>query len=402
MNILILTSSLQRFPNDSQIPFVLEQALAWKKCQPQDQIHILAPHDSLAQKEENLSGLKVRRFVYWWPKRWQKLAYPAILPNISRNPFLVFQIPTFLLSEFFVTLQLVKKNKINLIFAHWVMPQGVIAFLVHKITKIPYGLKNYSSDLRIFNKIPLIGKPLARHILKNARILFCENSILRQEAIDFFPEKECSVIQHKIKALSMGVTDLSLNEKYLLQKYDLGFIGRLSKKKGIHYFFKALQQLKKEGIEPRVAIAGEGEEKQGLLNSSQNLNIQFIGFVAKEKKAEFFNETGCLVFPSVEVKGDIEGLPVALLEAIYFGKTVIASRDTNIELLPEWDQIKEVIYLLNDPSDVTEFTSLLKKVGSLNADEVRKRTVKIKSIFKRYNWDNLIHEYIQPLQGNHV
>jgi len=401
MNILFLTSSLQRFPHDSQVPFVLEQALAWKKAQPNDEIFILAPHDIHAKQIEELNGLHINRFIYWWPKRWQKLVYPAILPNILNNPFLVFQFPFFLFSEFFVTLKLVKRFKIDLIFAHWVMPQGLIAYLIHKCTKVTYGLKNYSSDLRIFLKIPLLGKWLARRIIKNSKVLFCENSNLKKEASFFFNGPSQALINDKIIALTMGVSHLSLKTN-VIPKHDFGFIGRLSKKKGIEYFFAALRELEKQGVNIKSSIAGEGEEKENLLELSKNLKVEFMGFVEDDKKAEFFSESKCLVFPSVETKSDVEGLPVALLEAIYFGKLVIASRDTNIELIPEWPQIQDVVFLLHDPRDINKFSNLLRKILDLNDEEAQLRTNRVKELFLRYNWDNLIYEYMTPLKKNHV
>lgn len=400
MNILFLTSTLPRFSNDSQAPFVLEQAFAWKKARPQDQIYILAPHDKLAEKKEQLNGINIYRFCYWWPISWQKIAYPAILPNVLRNPFLLIQLPAFLIAELLVTLKLIKRHKIDLLFAHWVMPQGLIGFIVHKLHKVPYGLKNYSSDLRIFNKIPFLGKLVARKIIQNSKVLFCENSMLRREALNFIEEKSRGELEKKIIALSMGVfhlvSDVSKNRMQNI-KYDFGFIGRLSRKKGVDLFIQALKELKSRGVCFKAAVAGDGEERDNLNTMAKNIDIKFLGFVSSKTKMDFFKQSNFCIFPSCAVKGDVEGMPVALLEALYFGKIVIASRDTNIELLPDWKGIQKVVYLLKNPKDINEFTNLLQELLTLTDDEIANRTRKAQETLARYNWDNRIKEYMEPL-----
>ncbi|HSV43100.1 MAG TPA: glycosyltransferase, partial [Candidatus Bathyarchaeia archaeon] len=182
MNILFLTSTLPRFAGDSQAPFVLEQAQAWKNARPDDTIIILAPGDSDASRNETWNGIAVNRFTYFYPRHFQKLAYPAILPNIKRNPLLIFQIPFFLFSQFWVARRLCKKYNITLVYAHWVMPQGITAYLLHGLLRIPYILQNHSSDLSIFRKIPIFGKSMARAIINKATRLFCVNCILKDEA----------------------------------------------------------------------------------------------------------------------------------------------------------------------------------------------------------------------------
>lgn len=398
MNILFLTSSLPRHKGDSQVPFVWEQALAWKKACPQDQIFIIAPHDVSAKKEEVVSGIQIFRFVYWLPKKWQALAYPAILPNIYKNPLLIFQIPFFLLSELMTTIKTVKRYEINLIFAHWVMPQGLIAYLVKLLCKIPYGLKNYSSDVRVFHKLSFLGRWFARKIISNSKVMFCENSLLKNEALDYFCENERPEISAKITALCMGVNEaastrsLEAPETY---EYDFGFIGRLSVKKGINHFFDALLSLE---LPFKASVAGGGEEKDNLLRRRRNLNIDFVGFVSGDEKAEYLQKAKCFVFPSVATSGgDVEGMPVAMLEALYSGKLVIASTDTNIQLLPEWKMLKDYILFLEDPRDTAAFVNLLKQALSITSEELDTRSERIKAIFDRYGWTNLIHEYINPL-----
>jgi glycosyltransferase involved in cell wall biosynthesis len=403
MNLLFLTSTLPRYEDDAQAPFVYEQAQAWHHARPEDQISILAPHDDKAAREETKEGISIYRFIYWRPTGLQKLAYPAILPNIKKNPLLVIQIPFFIISQFFSTLRLIRKKKIDLIFAHWVMPQGIVAFLAFKLIHIPYVLKNYSSDVRVFHKIPFLGKYIARAIIQNSTTMFCENKLLRQEALAFLNGPQQSKMEKKIHALCMGVfSNLKSQSAFTAEKQMLnfGFIGRLTKKKGVEYLLKSIKRLKEEdpAISPILIIAGDGEEKKNLMPLANTVGAQFAGFISSvDSKVSFFNTTKVVVYPLINAKGDIEGLPVSLLEALYAGKLVIASKATNIEMLPEWDMIREHILLLHDPENINEFTELLKQSLERAKSFYPLKSDTLKEIFKRYHWNNLIYSYINPI-----
>ena len=396
MKILFLTSTLPRYLNDAQAPFVFEHALAWKKARPQYEILLLAPHDVRAAHEEILEGIYIYRFIYWWPLRFQKLAYPAILPNIRKNPLLLYQLPFFLISELYFTLKLIRQKKIDLIFAHWVMPQGLIAYLANKFTRTPYAIRNHSSDVRIFQKIPFLGKWIVKKIIRNSKFMFCENTMLREEALNLFGEQRQSM-EPKIRTMPMGV--FSKLEGVLTsenQIYDFGFIGRLSKKKGVEFLIKAIKKIQGD-ISFRTLIAGDGEEREHLENLSKGSNIEFIGFVSNEAKISFFNKTKIIVFPSINAEGDIEGLPVALQEALYAGKLIITSKATNIELLPEWKDLREYVFLLHNPEDIEELMALLKKALQMERKFYQYNSARVRQIFHHYRWDTLIHDYIKLL-----
>ena len=66
----------------------------------------------------------------------------------------------------------------------------------------------------------------------------------------------------------MGVKQNNLMNTENKFKYDIGFIGRLSEKKGISCLFKALTEI--SSIQPNitVAIAGDGEIYDSLLKQS--------------------------------------------------------------------------------------------------------------------------------------
>jgi hypothetical protein len=86
-----------------------------------------------------------------------------------------------------------------------------------------------------------------------------------------------------------------------------------------------------------------------------------------------------------------------LLEALYMGKIVVASKDTNIELLPEWSELRGRIYLLEDPNSVSEFVSLLRKLLEFEAGEIDSVVEMTQNITSRFGWVNRIQQYRQLL-----
>ena len=126
-------------------------------------------------------------------------------------------------------------------------------------------------------------------------------------------------------------------------------------------------------------------------------DIAFPGFVSGAGKTRFFNDTRFMVFPSVSAGDDVEGLPVALLEALCCGKIVIASRDTNLEMLPEFEQIKRDVLFLPNPRDTEAFSNAIRQILKIRPKEIKARPQKLRTIMSRYLWDNLIKEYLTAL-----
>ncbi len=120
----------------------------------------------------------------------------------------------------------------------------------------------------------------------------------------------------------------------------------------------------------------------------------FAGFVTGADKLDFLSRARFAVFPSVSWEGDVEGLPVALLEALCMGKVVAASRDTNVELLPEWPMLRDLVFLVEDPRDTAAFAETLKAMRALTSQEVAARSRRIRLLAERYHWDRLIDDYL--------
>ena len=144
-----------------------------------------------------------------------------------------------------------------------------------------------------------------------------------------------------------------------------------------------------------VGIAGGGEEFELLYKQIQDvrhktLDVRLLGNLSSVEKETFMQSTKVFVFPSLMINDDVEGLPVALLEALATNKIVVASRATNIEQMPEWEHIKCNVLLLKDPTNPFEFATIL-------SSALQKEPKDISPHMKRYEWLNLITEYIKLL-----
>jgi glycosyltransferase involved in cell wall biosynthesis len=396
MKTLFLTSTLPRFHGDMQANFVGEQAQAWIAARAMDEIVILAPHDAGITREERIGRVRIERFRYLVPERWQNLAYPAILPNIQRNPMLALQVPFFLAAEYRSAKRIARRMKPDLVYAHWVMPQGLVAWRLKRKAGTPYVLQNHSSDLATYLKLGRAGKAMARAVLGDAAHFFCVNAAQRDFALGLFDGAERGAFATRCTVLPMGIA--GLREVAIPQQvagFEIATIGRLSRKKGLNYLIEAAELLAQKGIRPSIGIAGDGEDRAMLEALVKQADVTFTGFLVGEEKERFLQTAQRFAFPARAADGDVEGLPVAMLEALCRRRPVLASRDTNIELLPEWRRISDCVTFVENPMDVAALAQGLERL--LQSDPARAEAAA--EVMGRYRWDRLIGEYLDQIEA---
>jgi len=102
----------------------------------------------------------------------------------------------------------------------------------------------------------------------------------------------------------------------------LGFLGRLDFCKGLDLLVMACARLKEKGIAFRLDVGGTGPESDALRklveDSGLALQVRWLGWVTDKRR--FFRPVSVLVMPSRE-----EGLPVALLEGLSYGRMAVVS-----------------------------------------------------------------------------
>ncbi len=117
-------------------------------------------------------------------------------------------------------------------------------------------------------------------------------------------------------------------------------IARLTEKKGLKYSIKAVCEILKQGQNIFYQIVGNGtlkSELQSLINKHGYQNhIKLVGWKNRDEVIQILAKSDLLVAPSVTASdGDMEGVPMVLMEAMAMGIPVISTIHSGIPELIE-------------------------------------------------------------------
>jgi glycosyltransferase involved in cell wall biosynthesis len=143
------------------------------------------------------------------------------------------------------------------------------------------------------------------------------------------------------------------------------YFGRLNSEKGIATLITAASQIRE-----KLKIAGAGPEESNLkeLARKTNSEIEFLGFKTAAELQPLIAGAKAVVIPSIWP----ENMPLSLLEAMNFGKIVIAS---NIGGLPEI--IKDGKNgLLFEPGNEVDLIRQIKRLDNIDGDKLSRAAAK--------------------------
>lgn len=391
--LLILTSTFPRWKGDDEPPFVYELS---HRLQKKFKIYVLAPHAAGCLSEEILNGINIKRFRYFF-SRWEKLAYQGgILSNLKNKPWRYGLVPFFLMAEYVVLIRMLRLHRFDLIHAHWIIPQGLMALLARPFAKSKPALlcTSHGGDLyglrgRFFTWLKLF-------VLNYTNTLTVVSRAMLENV------KSMGVDPKKVSVIPMGV---ELKKRFIppaerKEKHALLFVGRLVEKKGLRYLIEAMPRILEQNPSVYLRVAGDGPEKtaleQRILELGITNRVQFLGPICNEDLPPFYQTSNIVIFPSViAADGDREGFGLVLVEAlgcecalvvsnlpamqdiIIDGKTALVVPQKNAKLLA--DRVNELLY-----NSVLQ--SSLGKAGR-------------QFVLKHFDLDRIAEEYIDLMES---
>lgn len=337
--LLVFASTFPRWKNDTNPPFVYELS---KRLTDEFDVHVLAPSFPGAKDYEVMDKMQVHRFHYFF-KKYEKLAGSGgILPTLKKNKWFFGQVPFFMAAEFFALKKLVKQIKPDIIHSHWIIPQGFVTALVHKLTGVPYVVTTWGGDMFVFKK-----KGILASFLKGLYAFTLNNSKKSTTVNTTFLLEMKSIIKDQKKAIylpngtdtslfSPSKKDKLLNKKYNIQGPFLLFVGRLTEKKGIEYLIQAMKEVVRVNKSAKLLIVGAGDKEKDLKLLSSNLdlgnNILFTGPIQNKELPRFYASADLFIAPSITTKqGDREGFPTVFIEAMASGTPILTTKIDGIK-----------------------------------------------------------------------
>lgn len=145
----------------------------------------------------------------------------------------------------------------------------------------------------------------------------------------------------------------------------IGSLGRLVPKKGFHTLLEACAKLRDKSVQFNLEIAGDGplaDELKAMVDSLDLADeVQFMGAMPHSRVSEWMRSLDVFVLACCQDEsGDVDGIPVVLMEAMAIGVPVVT---TKISGLPELAIDRET-GLLSEPEDATQIANLLSEISS--------------------------------------
>ncbi len=341
MKIAVLAHSFPRFPGDTHGPFVkhLSEAIA----QEGHEVHVLVPWDEKIGLDPQ-TPLHIHPFKYVIPKSWHLLGYSRTMQRdtgMKRYAYLLA--PLYFAFAERALLQLVRRENIDLMHTHWILPNGYVASRVSRRTGVPYVATLHGTDVFMAERNGLFTH-LGKKALEGASWVSSCSGDLRDRLLRLGGSEHADKVDLVSNGTQLVPRPQAKNIAATRQHW--GFdsddqillgVGRLVDKKGFRYLLDAAPDLMKDHPKVRLVIGGGGDLEDELKAQAAQLGIAhrttFTGDLAHHEVLALIAAADIFVMPSVrDDQGNIDGLPIVVLEAMAAARPLVASDLTGIPL----------------------------------------------------------------------
>ena len=348
-------------------------------------------------KTPYLSIRYIKSFIFFLikqPLHITKLGFKTIFQSIS-NPTYLLKSLLLLPKAVFLARQFTIEN-IDHIHVHYATFPAYVAWIISQLTGITYSVTVHAHDIYVHQTM------LEEKLSKAKRIIAISDYNKK-----FLISKVSPNLAEKIKVIHCGI-DIDayqhLDTPYNpTQAFNIMSIGSLQPYKGQIYLIKACQQLAQEGIKVNCSIIGGGELQASLkhyIDQNKIQNVTLLGPKTEDQILELFKLNHCYIQPSIITdSGKMEGIPVAIMEAMASKTVVIASDISGIPeivipnqtgyIVPE----KEYIMLNQQISYIIDKYKHIIKITDAALEHVKK------NFNLETNSKQLLKEFIEIVEG---
>ena len=344
LDLLFLTQTYPRFPGDIAGPFIEELARALVRRG--DRVTVLVPHAAGLTAGWETGGVEVITFRYA-PDAAEVLGYGRSLEaDVRVRGGTAAVAPLYLAAARRAVARRLRGRRFDLVHAHWIVPNGLAAAaaLPRRGTEarpaMAIGL--HGSDVFLAERRGV--RRLARWALGRSRLLTGSSPELVERVCALgFPAARSRVIPYGVDTARFSPD----RGRRRLWRRRLGIgdgaplllaVGRMAAKKGFGVLAAVLPRLLEALPELQVVLAGGGDLLPELAAATApwRARVHLPGAVQRDALPDLYRAADVFVLPAVhDEKGNVDGLPNVILEAMASGLPVVASGISGIPLAVE-------------------------------------------------------------------
>jgi len=335
VRVLFLTQTFPRTPVDTSGPFIRD--IARGLVGHGDDVMVLTPHAEGVEESWDVDGVEVRSFRYA-PEGSEVLGYSRSLSadeTVRWRAGLVT--PLYLLAARRAVRKALAERDFDVLQGHWVVPNGLVAGSFGKRLAVGTGL--HGSDVFMAERQGVrqwVGSSLRRMSFLTG----CSPELVDRVCALGFPRGAAEVIPYGVDVEAFSPRP----DRRQLWRDKLGVpddgvlllsVGRMVSKKGYQVLLPTLPELLERHPKLHIVLAGGGDLLDEFRAATQRWEdrVHLPGLVMRDTLPDLFRAADAFVLPAVhDSKGNVDGLPNVILEAMASGLPVVASGISGIPL----------------------------------------------------------------------
>jgi glycosyltransferase involved in cell wall biosynthesis len=293
--------------------------------------------------------------------------------------------------------RILKHENCTHLHVHFANTPAQIAMYASALSGIPFTITAHAND--IFER----GLLLHRKAERAVRMLTISEHNQRYLESLGIPRDQLAVVRCGV-SFSAKPKSPSAGEK---GSFRIGTLGRMIEKKGFDILTRAVAVLKNSGRVVELRIAGDGPLKPDLERLAQELGIaditRFEGSLPHHQVADWMQRLDVFVLACKKDKnGDMDGIPVVLMEAMSQSVPVISTRLSGVPELV----VHEETGLLAEPNDhddlARQISRLIESTELCAKMTMRARAHVTHEFGQANNLDRLIGYFNLPSQTSSI
>ena len=169
MNILTLTSSYPRFAGDPTAPFI--ESITRHVAARGHTVHLVLPEHRAWNRPHFEDGVHFHSYRYSPRRSWTPWGYSEALEAGTRIKRRLYPLaPVVLASALRTCAAVVSRESIDVVHAHWLVPNGLLGALASKRHGLPLVISLHGSDVAVAERARALGKVSRASLSRSAAV----------------------------------------------------------------------------------------------------------------------------------------------------------------------------------------------------------------------------------------